>query len=241
MVLRRHRRLPPGARRDGVEVLPGLIWPAPEELGAFLAFHRAAGAVPARGVARETGVHRRRHVDRRPDRGPARWQPFLDVAPVAGSMVGPMPYPALNRPSMQCSPRVCRPTGRRTSCRNSVTAPSGPTSATARRFPPSRPPCTSTPSTERQRVGPTETAFANRDVKFAPVIAAFWTTRQTMRRTSPGCGTTAAALQPHSAPGGYINFMDGDDLPRVAENYGAELHAACARSRPNTIRRTSST
>ena len=30
----------------------------------------------------------------------------------------------------------------------------------------------------------------------------------------------AAALRPYSAPGGYINFMDGDDLPRVAENYG---------------------
>ena len=30
----------------------------------------------------------------------------------------------------------------------------------------------------------------------------------------------AAALRPYSAPGGYINFMDGDDLSRVAENYG---------------------
>jgi FAD/FMN-containing dehydrogenase len=30
----------------------------------------------------------------------------------------------------------------------------------------------------------------------------------------------AEALRPHSAPGGYINFMDRDDLPRVAENYG---------------------
>ena len=30
----------------------------------------------------------------------------------------------------------------------------------------------------------------------------------------------AAALQPYSAHGGYINFMDGDDLRRVAENYG---------------------
>jgi hypothetical protein len=30
----------------------------------------------------------------------------------------------------------------------------------------------------------------------------------------------AAALQPYSETAGYINFMDGDDLPRVAENYG---------------------
>ncbi len=30
----------------------------------------------------------------------------------------------------------------------------------------------------------------------------------------------AAALQPYSETAGYINFMDGDDLGRVAENYG---------------------
>ncbi|HEY9424577.1 MAG TPA: BBE domain-containing protein, partial [Microterricola sp.] len=30
----------------------------------------------------------------------------------------------------------------------------------------------------------------------------------------------AAALAPHSAPGGYINFMDGDDQSRVSDNYG---------------------
>ena len=30
----------------------------------------------------------------------------------------------------------------------------------------------------------------------------------------------AAALQPYSETAGYINFMDGDDLSRVAENYG---------------------
>lgn len=30
----------------------------------------------------------------------------------------------------------------------------------------------------------------------------------------------AAALNPHSAPGGHINFMDRDDQSRIAENYG---------------------
>jgi hypothetical protein len=30
-----------------------------------------------------------------------------------------------------------------------------------------------------------------------------------------------SALRPFSEPAGYINFMDKDDLPKVAENYGA--------------------
>lgn len=30
----------------------------------------------------------------------------------------------------------------------------------------------------------------------------------------------AAALQPFSEAAGYINFLDGDDVPKVAENYG---------------------
>ena len=29
------------------------------------------------------------------------------------------------------------------------------------------------------------------------------------------------AVSPHSEPGGYINFMDGDDGQRVRDNYGS--------------------
>ncbi len=71
-----------------------------------------------------------------------------------------------------------------------------------------------------QRVGATETAFANRDVKFAPVIAAFWDNPADNDARVSWVREYAGALRPHSAPGGYINFMDRDDLPRVAENYG---------------------
>ena len=70
---------------------------APEEFGAFLAFHQGP-PVPflpeewhGKPVCIVVGMWTGDLAE-----GPARWQPFLDVAPVAGSMVGPMPYPALN-------------------------------------------------------------------------------------------------------------------------------------------------
>jgi FAD/FMN-containing dehydrogenase len=71
-----------------------------------------------------------------------------------------------------------------------------------------------------QRVGATDTAFANRNVKFSPVIAAQWMDPADNEANIAWVRDYAAALRPYSAPGGYINFMDGDDLPRVAENYG---------------------
>ena len=71
-----------------------------------------------------------------------------------------------------------------------------------------------------QRVGATDTAFANRNVKFSPVIACHWEDPADNEANIAWVRDYAAALQPYSAPGGYINFMDGDDLSRVAENYG---------------------
>ncbi|CAH0327278.1 putative FAD-linked oxidoreductase YvdP [Microbacterium sp. Bi128] len=69
-------------------------------------------------------------------------------------------------------------------------------------------------------MGATDTAFANRNVKFSPVIAAQWMDPAENEANIAWVRDYAAALRPYSAPGGYINFMDGDDLPRVAENYG---------------------
>jgi FAD/FMN-containing dehydrogenase len=71
-----------------------------------------------------------------------------------------------------------------------------------------------------QRVGPTETAFANRNVKFSPVVAGMWQDPADNEANIAWVRAYAAALQPYSESAGYINFMDGDDVSRVAENYG---------------------
>ena len=64
-----------------------------------------------------------------------------------------------------------------------------------------------------QRVGATDTAFANRNVKFSPVIADNgWTPRKNEANIA-WVKDYAAALRPYLAPGGYINFMDGSDCP----------------------------
>ncbi|WP_423184131.1 FAD-binding oxidoreductase [Arthrobacter sp. NyZ413] len=70
---------------------------APEEFGAFLGFHQGP-PVPflpeewhGKPVSVVVGMWTGDMAE-----GAARWQPFLDVAPVAGSLIAPMPYPALN-------------------------------------------------------------------------------------------------------------------------------------------------
>ena len=70
------------------------------------------------------------------------------------------------------------------------------------------------------RVGVTDTAFPNRNATFSPVIACHWEDPRDTEANIAWVRDYAAALQPYSEAAGYINFMDGDDLPRVAENYG---------------------
>ena len=62
---RRHHHLPHRACRDGGEVLPGPHGLRPGRVWRFPRLPPgSAGSVPARGVAWQTGVRRRRHVDR---------------------------------------------------------------------------------------------------------------------------------------------------------------------------------
>ncbi|MHA7223554.1 FAD-binding oxidoreductase [Arthrobacter sp. RHLT1-20] len=195
---------------------------APEEFGAFLGF--ALGPpVPflpeewhGKPVCVVVGMWTGDLAE-----GPARWHPYLDVAPVAGSLVGPMPYPALNQAFDALQPKGIQSYWKAdflaelsddaidAHIRYGATIP---TVQTAVHLYPI--------DGAVQRVGATDTAFANRNVKFAPVIAAFWENPADSATNVAWAREYAAALRPFSAPGGYINFMDGDDLPRVAENYG---------------------
>lgn len=156
-----------------------------------------------------------------PAEGPARWQPFLDAAPVAGSMVAPMPYPALNQAFDALQPKGLQGYWKADFLSELTDgaiaehirhAPTIPTVQTGVHLYPI--------DGAVQRVGATETAFANRSMNFAPVVAALWPDPADNDKNVAWVREYAEALRPHSAPGGYINFMDRDDQGRVAENYG---------------------
>ncbi len=195
---------------------------SPRELGAFLGFAQGPpvpflpeefhGQPVCVVVGMWTGD---------PDEGAARWQPFLDAAPVAGSMVGPMPYPALNLAFDELVHKGLQGYWKADFLKDlndgAIDAhiqygSSIPSVQTAIHIYPI--------DGAVQQVGATDTAFAHRDVNFAPVIAGLWEDPADNAANTAWVKEYAAALRPYSAPGGYINFMDGDDQSRIAENYG---------------------
>jgi FAD/FMN-containing dehydrogenase len=66
-----------------------------------------------------------------------------------------------------------------------------------------------------------ETAFGHRDAKYAAVIAGMWPDPADNEANTAWVKDYYAAIEPHSQPGGYVNFAAGDDQGKVAENYGA--------------------
>ncbi|NUL28827.1 FAD-binding oxidoreductase [Streptomyces lunaelactis] len=69
------------------------------------------------------------------------------------------------------------------------------------------------------RVGPEETAFTYRDADFATALSPSLPTRADCEASVGWARAFAAALEPHSMEGGYVNFMDHDDQDRVRANY----------------------
>ncbi len=70
-------------------------------------------------------------------------------------------------------------------------------------------------------VGSDETAFAYRDANFGPVIAGMWPDPADSADNIRWVRDYYDATAPHSAAGGYINFMADDDTERIRDNYGA--------------------
>jgi FAD/FMN-containing dehydrogenase len=70
------------------------------------------------------------------------------------------------------------------------------------------------------RVPSNATAFAYRDATFATVIAGMWPDPADNEQNIRWVKDYYKALEPHSAPGGYVNFMAGDDQGRIRDNYG---------------------
>jgi Berberine and berberine like len=54
---------------------------------------------------------------------------------------------------------------------------------------------------------------------FATVIAGMWPDPAQNEQNIAWVKDYYKAIAPHSAPGGYINFMAGDDQGRIQENY----------------------
>ncbi|MEV6170040.1 FAD-binding oxidoreductase [Streptomyces sp. NPDC051954] len=70
-----------------------------------------------------------------------------------------------------------------------------------------------------QRVGPEDTAFSYRDVDFSTALSPTLGTREECEVHKDWVRAYYGALRPHSAEGGYVNFMDSDDQDRVRANY----------------------
>ena len=195
---------------------------APREFGAFLAFHQGPpvpflpeewhGKPVCIVVGMWTGD---------PAEGPSRWQPFLDAAPVAGSMVGPMPYPALNSAFDGMYPKGLLAYWKAAFLTELNDGAIHAHLEYGKRVPSVQTAVHIYPIDGAVHdVGVTDTAFPNRNARFSPVIACHWENPADSEANIAWVRDFAAALQPHSETAGYINFMDGDDTSRVAENYG---------------------
>jgi hypothetical protein len=194
---------------------------APEELGGFVGFHMAPplpflpeewhGRNVCLAVLCWTGPI---------DAGEKMVQPFLDVVPPVGSHVGPMPYPALNVAFDDLLPKGLQHYWKASFARE---LSDGAIAAHAQHG-------AKVPSMQTavhlypidgavQRVDASETAFAYRDMSFSPVIAGMWEDPADNADNIAWVRGYHEALQPFSAEGGYVNFMDGDDDGRIRDNY----------------------
>jgi FAD/FMN-containing dehydrogenase len=194
---------------------------APEELGGFVGFHIAPPLefIPEEwhfknvclAVACWTGAM---------DQGEKMVKPFLDVVEPVGTMVGPMPYPALNNAFDPLLPPGLQAYWKASFANEisdgaiAVHAEHGarvPSLQTAVHLYPI--------DGAVQRVAQGDTAFAYRDVGFSPVIAGMWESPADNEKNIAWVRAYYDALQPFAAEGGYINFMDGDDQGRIRANY----------------------
>jgi UDP-N-acetylenolpyruvoylglucosamine reductase len=144
------------------------------------------------------------------------------LGPVLGQMVERMPYPVINTLFDELLPAGLFHYWKGTFSRG---LPDGAVDAYVEYG-------ASTPSIESatvvfpldgavHQVGPQDTAFAYRDVDFATALSGTLTSREDCEAHKDWVRGFYEALLPHSAEGGYVNFIDGDDQNRVRANYRA--------------------
>jgi FAD/FMN-containing dehydrogenase len=195
---------------------------APEDMGIFLGFHQGPpvpflpeehhGKPVVVVVGCWTGPH---------DEGERQWQQFLDVAPVAGSFVGPLPYPVLNTLFDPMLPKGLQAYWKA----EFLPELSDDVISVARKFGAGVP----SPQTANhyypingaaQRVGQDETAFPYRDANFSVAIAGMWESPEDNAANTRWVKDYHQALHPYGAGGGYVNFLDADDQSSIEDNYG---------------------
>ncbi|MEV7635891.1 FAD-binding oxidoreductase [Pseudarthrobacter enclensis] len=195
----------------------------PEEMGAFLGFHRGPPVpfLPEEWHGRPVTVIAGMWTGD-PDAGPAHWQPMLDAGEPLGRFFAPMPYPALNImfdglnvPGLQGYwkadfLRTLSDEALRVAVDKS---PGIPSVHTANHFYPI--------DRAVQRVAADATAFAYRNVDFSPVIAAQWPDPSENERNIAWVRDYWTALHEYSEPGGYLNFQDADDQVRIEDTLGS--------------------
>ena len=71
------------------------------------------------------------------------------------------------------------------------------------------------------RVGVNDTAFAHRNSAYSLVLSGSWKEAAYNDQNIAWVRNYYDALRPYSDPGGYINFMSGDDQDRTPDNFGA--------------------
>ena len=212
---------PLDAARDVLEFYRDYVEEAPEELGLFPAFQIAPplpfipekehGKTFCAIVSCWAGPL---------DKGEMVLAPIAKAAPTVAEMVGPMPYPALNSafdpllpPGLQ---HYWKASFAQELTDGAIEAhlehgPDVPAMSSTVHIYPINGACS--------RVAPEATAFAYRDAKFATVIAGMWPDPADNEKNIQWVKGYYRALEPHSAPGGYVNFMAGDDQARIRDNY----------------------
>jgi hypothetical protein len=213
---------------------------APEELGGFVGFHLAPPLpfLPEEwhfknvclAVLCWTGPI---------DQGEQMVKPFLDVVEPVGSHVGPMPYPALNTAFDALLPAGLQHYWKASFEPELSDAAIDVHADFGARVPAIQCAVHLYPINGAvQRVGPSDTAFAYRDVTYSPVIAGMWDDPADNEKNIAWVRGYYDALQPFSSDGGYINFMDGDDQGRIKANYRGNydrLAAAKAKYDPGNV------
>ena len=194
---------------------------SPEELGGFVGFHLAP---PLPFLPEEW--HFKNVCLAVPcwagpiEEGEKMIKPFLDVVEPVGSHVGPMPYPALNTLFDPLLPAGLQHYWKASFARDLSDEAIAVHVDHGARVPAIQCAVHLYPINGAvQRVGVDETAFAYRDVNYSPVIAGMWESPADNDENIAWVRGYYQALEPYSAEGGYINFMDGDDQSRIKANY----------------------
>jgi hypothetical protein len=207
--------------RDVLEFYREFIEQAPEELGMFPAFQIAPPLpfIPAKEHGKTFSLVVACWAGRS-DQGENALAPIRKVAPPVAELVTPMPYPVLNSlfdPLLPAGLQHYWKTAFATSLTDGAIqahlehGPKVPTVNATMHIYPINGAC--------NRVPPDATAFAYRDAKFATVIAGMWPDPAHNDRNIRWVKDYYQALHPHSSPGGYVNFMGGDDQGRVKDSY----------------------